>query len=163
VSGRFFGCDVSQGMLDQAIVDWPNDDKPSFALVDPNGKLPYQDEFFDVVVISAVLHHIEPQQRAGVYREIARVLKRDGRVYVFEHNLYNPVTRWVVSHTAIDANAILLSPSEVRRGLISAGLADVRTSYIMFFPPHWQWAGWIERLIAWLPLGGQYVVTARRV
>jgi hypothetical protein len=89
---------------------------------------------------------------------MARVLKAGGRCYVFEHNPYNPVTRWVVARTPIDRQAILLSSREVRAGLAAAGMRRIRVEHLMFFPPKWRWAQPLEQALRWLPFGGQYVV-----
>ena len=60
-------------------------------------------------------------------------LRPKGRIYIFEHNPFNPVTRWVVKHTAIDRNAVLLKPAEVRTGLHAAGAITVANlfSYVL--------------------------------
>ena len=161
-SGVFHGCDVSVGMLAEASSAWTAGDAPEFGLIGADGRLPYKDHSFDVVLASAVLHHVPRADRPGVYREIARVLRPGGRFYVFEHNPLNPITRWVVSHTAIDQNAILLKPREVRAALSNAGLVRLWTSSMMFFPPRWHWAWPIDERMAWLPLGGQYAVSGEQ-
>ncbi len=35
------------------------------------------------------------------------VLKKKGRVYIFEHNPYNPVTRYLVATCEFDRDAVL--------------------------------------------------------
>jgi SAM-dependent methyltransferase len=154
--GVLHGCDISSGMLAEAVRTWSAGALPGFALF-VNGKLPYANATFDVVLASAVFHHIVPGEREASYTEMARVLKAGGRCYVFEHNPYNPVTRWVVARTPIDRHAILLSSCEVRAGLAAAGVGNIRIEYLMFFPPKWRWTRPLERALCWLPGGGQYV------
>jgi SAM-dependent methyltransferase len=115
---------------------------------------------YDVVTISAVLHHVAPPDRPVVYRNLLRMLKPTGRLYVFEHNPLNPVTVWVVKNTPIDRNALLVSAAGVRRGLRDAGFDGLRTRYLMFFPPRLTWLRGVEAALRWLPLGGQFVVRA---
>jgi SAM-dependent methyltransferase len=116
---------------------------------------------FDFVLISAVLHHVPLSQRSGVYAELHRVLRPGGNLVVFEHNPWNPVTRYVVTHTPIDREAILLPPAEVVAALSSAGWHNIRSSHLMFLPPRaGPLATAVERVFRWLPLGGQYAVTA---
>jgi len=43
-----------------------------------NGKLPFKDNFFDVVTMLAVFEHIDNDKLNGVLKEIERVLKKDG-------------------------------------------------------------------------------------
>jgi 2-polyprenyl-3-methyl-5-hydroxy-6-metoxy-1,4-benzoquinol methylase len=157
------GCDVSSGMLSEATRRWPASSGPAPALVVQSGAAtPFATAQFDVVTVSAVLHHVLPAERPAVYRELARLLKPGGRIYVFEHNPRNPLVRYVIARTPIDANAILLDEQEVRRGLLDAAPYVLSSDYLMFMPPAFPLLQGIDRLLAWLPLGAQYVVAARK-
>ena len=158
--GDLAGADVSAGMLEEAARQWPDDSPPGFRQIN-KGSAPYDDGSFDIVVASAVFHHVPPADRAAVYGDMARLLAPGGRAYVFEHNPLNPLTRYVVRRTPIDRNAILLGAGEVVSGLASAGLQDVRTKYLMFFPPAARLLRPAERALGWLPIGAQYVVRGR--
>ena len=96
---------------------------------------PFADAVFDIVIISSVLHHIEPSLRHLIYADIMRLLKSGGRICVFEHNPYNPVTQWVVKHTLIDKGARLLRPKEVRSGLAARGIWKFKRNISCFSPP----------------------------
>lgn len=159
--GRLQGCDVAAEMLAEAKSQWNAGPLPPLDHFIPP-RLPYPDQQFDIVVASAVLHHVPPCEREAVYQEIARVLAPGGRLHVFEHNPLNPLTQWVVRHTPIDRHAVLLMPGEVRRGMHRAGLASARSRGLMFFPPKWTRAARLEPWLEWLPLGGQYVVTGTK-
>jgi SAM-dependent methyltransferase len=116
-----------------------------------------------MIIISAVLHHVPVAQRGDVYEELHRLMKPGGRLVVFEHNPWNPITRFVVARTPIDHDAILLSPPEVSAALNAGGWKDVRNSHLMFLPPRLgAIATAAERLFSWLPMGGQYAATARK-
>jgi SAM-dependent methyltransferase len=157
----FTGCDVSQGMLAEVVKRWPaRHGVPPFLSVQYGPRTPFADGQFDVATISAVLHHIPVTERPVVYAELARVLKPGGRLYVFEHNPRNPLVRYVIARTPIDANAILLDAREVRAGLQSSARYDLDTDYLMFMPPGIAFLRGVDRALAWLPLGAQYVVTA---
>jgi SAM-dependent methyltransferase len=159
----FAGCDISVGMLEEAARTWPAEAGPAPELAQQDGaRTPFAEGRFDLVVISAVLHHVPVAERPAVYAEIHRVLRPGGRIVVFEHNPLNPVTRYVVARTPIDANAILLRATEVEAGLAAAGFAPPETSYLMFAPPRVPLAGRLECLLGWLPLGAQYATTAAR-
>ncbi|HEX4149062.1 MAG TPA: class I SAM-dependent methyltransferase, partial [Pirellulales bacterium] len=160
-AGRLQGCDVSAEMLAEAAKAWTSGPRPPLDHFLPP-QLPYADRQFDIVVASAVLHHVPPAEREPVYREIARVLAPGGRFYVFEHNPLNPLTQWVVRHTPIDRHAILLHSGDVKRGMTRSGLARPRSRWLMFVPPRWQTLASLEHWLAWLPLGGQYAVTGEK-
>src|SRR5207248_6732839 len=98
---------------------WPAALGPAPALaVQDDALTPFADRQFDIVTVSAVLHHVPVAERAAVYRELGRLLKPGGRIYVFEHNPRNPLVRYVIARTPIDANAVLLDETEVRHGLL---------------------------------------------
>ncbi|CAN5916547.1 class I SAM-dependent methyltransferase [soil metagenome] len=159
----FTGCDVSTGMLEEAAKRWPSPAGPPPALAAQDGAVTsFAERRFDIVTISAVLHHVPVAEREAVYRELGRVLKPGGRIYVFEHNPRNPLVRYVIARTPIDQNAILLDAREVRHGLLDVARYDLETDYLMFMPPAMALLRPIDRALAWLPLGAQYVVAARK-
>ena len=43
-------------------------------------KMPYQDNQFDAVLLISILEHLKPEQQAGAFAEIRRVLKPGGQV-----------------------------------------------------------------------------------
>jgi SAM-dependent methyltransferase len=161
IPGHLTGTDVSAGMLREAARVWPSDSPPPLFQVQTGATTVLPPASFDLIIISAVLHHVPVAQRTEVYSELHRLLRPDGRLVVFEHNPWNPVTRFVVARTPIDQDAILLPPPEVTAALAKGGWRDIRTSHLMFLPPRLGVvATAAERLFGWLPMGGQYAVTA---
>jgi len=156
------GCDVSRGMIKEACERWPQDEPLRFEPIE-NGRAPYADQAFDLVVLSSVMHHVEVAERNIVYADALRLLKIGGRLIVFEHNPFNPLTQWVVHHTPIDQNAVLLRPCEVVRGLKAVSGVATHTEYLMFFPPRMVLLRPCERFLRWFPLGAQYVVVATKL
>jgi len=116
---------------------------------------------FDLVFMANVLHHVPPAERPSVVNEAARMLSPQGVLLVFEHNPANPLTRLVVRRCVLDRDAVLLWPSEAVGLARSAGLA-VQRDYIMFLPPALSCLARLERLLARVPFGAQYVVAARQ-
>ncbi len=46
--------------------------------------LPYKDETFDVVMLSAVMEHVDPQERPQLLQEAWRVLKKQGCLFIHD-------------------------------------------------------------------------------
>jgi len=151
-----WGIDPSISSLGQAAA-------PGGHLIAADGlRTPFADETFDLVIAVCVLHHVPVDRRAAFLEEAARITRRGGLVLLCEHNPWNPLTRLVVGRCEFDRGAVLLAMTQVRRRLSAAGLSNIRARYILFFP----WRGalwrWLEARLAWLPLGGQYVIDAMR-
>jgi ubiquinone/menaquinone biosynthesis C-methylase UbiE len=120
--------------------------------------LPFDDVFFDLVFVAGVLHHVAFSLHGAVVGEINRVLKRGGRLYLFEHNPLNPLTRYLVNTCVFDKDAKLLKSGYTAQLLRRHQLPETHLHFIIFFPRK----GWLSRLIFLepvlkkIPLGGQY-------
>jgi SAM-dependent methyltransferase len=124
--------------------------------------LPFPDAFFDVAVITCVLHHVAAEVLPELAAELLRVLKPGGQLVVFEHNPYNPLTRLAVARCAFDEDAVLLPARRTRRLLSSSGFAIEKTRYFLFAPLAAPGYRRFEGLLGWLPLGAQYYLAASR-
>jgi SAM-dependent methyltransferase len=153
---RVVGTDVSLPMLREAVRRGPVAVQEPFAL-------PFADGAFDAAFAFCVYHHIDDEQRVRHLRELARVVAPGGRVCVFEHNPFNPVTRRIFERAPVDRGCRMIPPAELRRLFRDAGLTDVDQGYLLFLPQTlWTWFGFVERALAWLPLGGQYFLSGRK-
>lgn len=118
--------------------------------------------YFDIIFIAGVYHHIHPSIRNEVTENIRNLLKVGGRMICFEHNPYNPLTRHMVSTCAFDDDAILLTKSESELHFLSHQLVKIQAGYTLFFPPKLSYFSWLEKYISWIPLGGQYFVAFKK-
>ena len=113
---------------------------------------------YGAIVLANVLHHVPPANRPGLMRTLFDKTAAGGRLVVFEHNPYNPVTRRVVAMCPLDEVAELISSPGIRKLLERAGYASVEREYIVFFPHLLAPLRRIERRLSWLPLGAQVCV-----
>lgn len=149
------GSDVSAESLKIAARDNP---EARFLLEDDASEM----GSFDLIFVASVFHHIPPTERPGVMQKLATRLVPGGMIHVFEHNPFNPVTRRIVDNCPFDADAVLLKPAELRGLFKSAGVELQRQTYCLFVPPRLSWFLPLEKVLGWLPLGGQYWVSAGR-
>lgn len=116
------------------------------------------DERFDLVYMSCVMHHVPPERWTEVLREVAGLLSSGGVLSVFEHNPLNPITRKLVRDCPFDADAVLLSMTQLRALFRESGLSPDHSGYFLFVPERLGGLRRAEQLVSWLPLGGQYFV-----
>ena len=111
--------------------------------------------YFQCAVLSGVLHHVPPAERRELLKTVREKLRPGGRVFIFEHNPFNPVTRRAVAACPFDDDAILLWPREARRLVKSAGFDPVKLEYVVFFPRSLAFLRRFEPRLGWLGLGAQ--------
>ena len=120
------------------------------------------DARFDAAILSCVLHHVQPPERPALLEQVLRTLKPEGRVFVFEHNPLNPLTRRAVASCAFDDDAVLLWPWETKTLLRSCGFRSVELDYIVFFPRPLAFLRGMEQKLWWLPAGAQQLVVGTK-
>lgn len=120
--------------------------------------IPFADETIDIVFIACVLHHIDSSIHSNILSECHRVLKENGRLYIFEHNPINPVTRRLVDTCAFDADATLIYSHELKKSIKKLPFANAKRRYTIFFPRKYFFKRMLfwEKILTWCPLGGQY-------
>ncbi|QYE34623.1 MULTISPECIES: class I SAM-dependent methyltransferase [Sphingosinicellaceae] len=124
--------------------------------------LPLDDASVDLGFSACVFHHIGHDEHVGWLRELRRVIAPDGRLVIFEHNPYNPLTVRAVNTCPFDANARLITARKLAAAMVAAGWKTVETRYHLFFPHALAALRPVEPALAWLPLGGQYSLVASR-
>jgi SAM-dependent methyltransferase len=117
---------------------------------------------FDLILIANVFHHIPLEQREDAMKQIGELLGEGGEVFIFEHNPYNPVTRYLVRICPFDKGAVLVAPGEMNAMLLKEGLVICSKKYMLFFPAALRHLRPLERYLAHVPAGGQYYFHACR-
>jgi len=133
----------------------------TFQVYDSNA-FPFQEDSFDRVFIAGVLHHIAFNQHNNLIKEIFRVLKKNGKLFLYEHNPLNPITRHLVNTCIFDQNAKLLYPWYTKNLLRINKMEPIFHQFIIFFPRKGILSKliFLEKYLKWLPLGGQYFCIA---
>jgi SAM-dependent methyltransferase len=148
---ELWGYDVSTKSLDLA-----RQDTGAMNLTDNIDDLPLGS--FDIVFAANVFHHIAPLDRKEILLRCKNLLRAEGRIFLFEHNPLNPLTRFVFDRCPYDKGAKMISKGEALALAGEVGLRVIRSDYTLFFPRHFAFITPAERLLWWLPLGAQYCV-----
>ncbi|MBF0197158.1 MAG: class I SAM-dependent methyltransferase [Planctomycetes bacterium] len=123
-------------------------------------QLTAQENKFDLIFMSCVLHHIPLDKRVAVLKHISTLLNAKGSLCLFEHNPYNPLTQYLVKTCDLDEGVVLSSMSKTKELLMQAGLVVDRHAYALFFPILNKFTLNLEQKLKAVPLGGQYYLVA---
>lgn len=149
------GVDVSEESLAIAQSAFPEARFGTLEQYSPQGEI-------DLTFCNGVFHHIPPGEREACARYIYEALKPGGVFAFWENNPWNPGTRLVMKRVPFDRNAIMLSAPESKRLLQSVGFRVEAVDFLFIFPRMLAALRWLEPPLASLPLGGQYLVFARK-
>src|SRR5262245_34727655 len=116
----------------------------------------------DLVFTNGVFHHIPPAERPAALKQIHDSLRPGGLLAFWENNPWNPGTRLIMSRIPFDRDAQMLWPRHARRLLRDTGLKIISTDFAFIFPHALRWLRPLERRLCKLPLGGQYMILARK-
>ncbi|TAK73161.1 MAG: class I SAM-dependent methyltransferase [Gammaproteobacteria bacterium] len=149
---RLVGVEMADEVLQLA-----KQNNPDITYLCHDGKiLPFKENTFDAVIAICVMHHIPPQQWADFLTEMKRIIKPDGIAIIFEHNPYNPFTRYIVKNNILDKDAVLLSSRKLKTLLARAGFSHTKSRNILFTPFSHFFFRWLDKILGWCPFGAQY-------
>ena len=117
---------------------------------------------FDLAFCNGVFHHIPLEQRLESARLVWRALKPGGLFAFWENNRWNPAVHFIMSRVPFDRDAQMLFPFQARKLLREAGFHILETDSCFVFPGPLAALRGLEPWLCKLPLGGQYLVLARK-
>ena len=154
----YCGFDPSAASLEIAATEAK--DLANVVWTDEVGKLPVGE--IDLAFCNGVFHHIPPAERDAAVAAIWQALKPGGLFAFWENNRWNPIVHWMMSRVPFDADAQMLFPHQACRLLAKAGFEVVLRDYFFIFPALLKALRPLEGALCKLPLGGQYMVLARK-
>jgi SAM-dependent methyltransferase len=117
---------------------------------------------YNLAVVSNVMHHVAKAHREQTIVDIAAHLAPGGRLILFEHNPWNPLTRRVVRQCPFDDGVALLPSGEASSYFARAGLTLHSRDFIIFFPRLLAPLRALEPWLSWLPAGAQYALVGEK-
>jgi len=159
-NSNIFGCDISEKSLE--IARKINLTIHYNMITNPFDLSKAYKEPFDCIFISNVFHHIPINEHQFWLDALYGILSNKGFIIIFEHNPYNPITKYIFNTSKIDKDATMLNPSYCCSLLKKANFIDLRRDYTLFFLWRNGFFETIERILSWLPLGTQYYVIGRK-
>ena len=154
---HFFGVDISSEMVNEARKKYHS--RGTFYEIN---SLEWKNKSYDLIFSAGVFHHILPQFQSDIIKKLSNLMSDSGRLIIWEHNPFNPVTRKIVKECPFDKDAILISPKKIKNLLIQNSLYSVKIIYTSFFPKYLNFLFYLERYLEHFPLGAQYVVIGNK-
>lgn len=158
-----YSIDVSEESVDVARIANQDLSEVTFAPFD-GSTIPFDIEF-DVIFIANVFHHIRHEKHVEILKTLCGKLKKDGLLFIFELNPFNPLTMWVAIQNdyKFDKDAKLLNPFYTKRILTKAGFTQQEIRFTIFFPQFVSFLIPYEKYLRKLPLGAHYYFTVQRI
>jgi len=123
--------------------------------------IPFEVEF-DVIFIANVLHHVPFDRHLSLLKNLRSKMKKEGALFLFEHNPLNPLTVRAVNACEFDKDVRLLNPLYTRTILSQSGFIWRKMRFIIFFPKFLSFLVPCEKYLKKLPLGAQYYYIAKK-
>lgn len=152
---KISGVDVSSASIERARRENPH---VEYSVYD-GSSLPFDDASFDAAFLICVLHHVAPEERIALMREVRRTIRPGGTVFIFEHNPFHPLTRLVVARCEFDRDARLLSRRTTAELIRDSGFSLLDSQFILFLPFKIKILRGTDFLRRKVPLGAQYFVS----
>lgn len=110
-----------------------------------SAELPFEDNYFDVITMLAVIEHIYPENVLAVLRQLRRVLKPDGKLII---TTPSPWADWLlramakmkmISSEEIDDHKAAYSHSDMVKMMVDAGFEKprIKAGYFELFYNVW--------------------------
>lgn len=124
--------------------------------------MPLANASVDLVYCNGLIHHTIPEQRPALLRELLRVVRPKGQVFIFENNPANPLMMWAMTKYPFDKDANPVAARQLLRLVKSAGFLPQETVYYFFFPHCLRFLRRTEYALERLPFGAQYFIWSTR-
>lgn len=159
-NATYIGLDISKESIEQASLKFP---EANFKVYD-GSDIANEINKVDVAFISCVLHHINHDLHHEILKGIYNVLNENGKLVIFEHNPFNPVTVKIVNECVFDEDAVLLKHYYLKKLLEKVGFNSTNIFFTLFFPRHkiFRFLLPLEKFLSSLPLGGQYYSVSKK-
>lgn len=152
---NLWGFDESSSSLEEAKKNSKN-----ITLISELKKIPKN--YFDVIFVSNVFHHINEKKHRSTLNKLKSFLKTNGSIYIFEHNKFNPITKIIFSTNILDKNAKMVPFQNFYKLAKNCKMKVIKKKYILFFPALLSFLNIFDKIIEWLPLGTQYLVILKK-
>lgn len=131
-----------------------------------NGQeLPFKAEEFDLIFSSCVFHHIPKENQQNLLHGLYNVAAKDAKLFIFEHNPINPLTRKIFKDCIFDKGAEMLGAKNLQEMIKKAKFKDAKINYTLFFPRYKIFEKFfaLEKYFSWCFIGAQYYIEASKI
>jgi SAM-dependent methyltransferase len=125
-------------------------------------ELPFRRDTFDFTFNFGLIHHLNPNSWERLIEECARVVRNRGLIMTFDHNSYNPITKYIISQLEIDSNVEkLANAKEIEKIYDKVGLEILESRSIIFSPIEFLDNIFTDLFGRFKSLGGQFYIVGR--
>ena len=131
---HFFKGEIDRHRLERnqslnSIWKWLKKSQTSLAFKTYDGKnIPYEDSFFDLILAYAVLEHIPEEELPSILRELKRVLKINGHIFIFQFPRAESYAENIAHFLGLEAHEFLLTEEGIVNLITDCGF-KITTRY----------------------------------
>lgn len=118
------------------------------------------EESADLAFAQGVFDHLPERERSAAAVLVYRSLSSGGLFAVWQRNPWSPSV--VLNASEADGDSVKLTARDTRRLLRGVGFDILHTTSPLFFPQSLSWCAPLEPVLAPIPIGGEYMVLARK-
>lgn len=156
---HMFGVDPSPKSIEEAKTQFKEID---FSInSDELPRLNFPSDHFELIFTAGVFHHIPFHMHQSYLDEMARVLKTNGHLVIFELNPFNPLTVLTFKRNPIDRHAKLMWPRYTKNLAKRYGSSYIK--YYCFYPKAFSWLRPTEPFMTKIPFGALYAVITNKM
>jgi ubiquinone/menaquinone biosynthesis C-methylase UbiE len=129
--GKFIGIDISNGMIEKARTNSQGFENVEFFKASAE-EIPFDDSFFDTIICTNSFHHyLYPDK---VLKEVFRVLKPDGMIYILDVTSDDFFIRWINRKVQKKekAHVSFYSTSQYNEMFTKSGLKPVKSKKLSY-------------------------------
>jgi SAM-dependent methyltransferase len=111
---------------------------------------------FDIIFVANVFHHIPEDLHLITLQQLRKLLSGRGKLFIFEHNPLNPLTRHAFNTCEFDHGCKMIPAGKLKKLIRAAGFEKVDLNFTLFFPAKLKFLTPLEKYMTLLPIGAQY-------
>jgi SAM-dependent methyltransferase len=158
---KIHAVDVSQESINIAKERNKHFNNITFIKFDDVDELPLENKF-NIIFVANVFHHVPETLHLHILKRLHSFLATGGKIYIFEHNPINPLTKKAFKDCEFDVGCTMIPSKELKQLCKKALFQKISINYVLFFPKILSFLSRFEKYMTLIPIGAQYYIKGEK-